>query len=284
MITEREQAEIDRANDSGKKPVVFVHGLWLLPSSWDRWKDFFEEHGFVGVAPGWPDDPDTVAEAHAHPEVFAHKMVQEVTDHYLDVISKLDQEPAVIGHSFGGLITMKIAGEGVANGAVAIDSAPFRGVLPLPSESLKAAAPVLSNLGNRKKAVTLTFDQFTFGWANHVGEAEAKDLYETYHVPASGAPLFQAATANLNPFTEAKADSRNPNRGPLLIVSGVGDNTAPPAIQKAAFKEQRKNPGITEYAELPNRGHSLVIDHGWQEVAQVSLDFLSRVPSMERVG
>jgi non-heme chloroperoxidase len=284
MITEREQAEIDRANNSGKKPIVFVHGLWLLPSSWNRWKAFFEENGFVGLTPGWPDDPETVAEAHAKPEVFAHKMVQQVTDHYLEVIERLDQEPAVLGHSFGGLITFKIAGEGVAYGAVAIDSAPFRGVLPLPRESLKAAAPVLSNIGNRKKAITLTFDQFKFGWANHLDEAEAKELYETYHVPASGAPLFQAATANLNPFTEAKADARNPNRGPLLIISGVGDNTAPPAIQKAAFKEQSKNPGITEYAEIPNRGHSLVIDHGWQEVAQVSLDFLSKIPSAERVG
>jgi non-heme chloroperoxidase len=284
MITEREQAEIDRANNSGKKPIVFVHGLWLLPSSWDNWKSFYEANGFVALAPGWPDDPETVAEAHAKPEVFAHKMVQQVTDHYLEVIERLDQEPSVVGHSFGGLITFKIAGEGVAYGAVAIDSAPFRGVLPLPPESLKAAAPVLGNLGNRKKAITLTFDQFKFGWANHLDEAEATKLYETYHVPASGAPLFQAATANLNPFTEAKADYRNPNRGPLLIISGVGDNTAPPAIQKAAFKEQSKNPGITEYAELPNRGHSLVIDHGWQEVAQVSLDFLSRFPAAERVG
>jgi len=284
MITEREQAQIDRANASGKKPVVFVHGLWLLPSSWDRWSAFFEDSDYVGLTPGWPDDPDTVAEAHAHPEVFAHKMVQQVTDHYLEVIERLETPPAVIGHSFGGLITFKIAGEGVANGSVGIDSAPFRGVLPLPAESLKAASPVLGNLANRKKSITLTFEQFQFGWANHLDDSEAKELYETYHVPASGAPLFQAATANLNPFTEAKADSRNPDRGPLLIISGVGDNTAPPAIQKAAFKEQSKNPGLTEYAELPDRGHSLVIDHGWREVAAVALEFLDRVAPPRRVG
>jgi pimeloyl-ACP methyl ester carboxylesterase len=275
MITPREQEQIDRANTSNATPVVFVHGLWLLPSSWDAWAALFEENGYVALTPGWPDDPDTVAEAHAHPEVFAHKMVQQITDHYLEVIGELERPPVVIGHSFGGLISMKIAGEGVSRGTVAIDSAPFRGVLPLPVESLKAAFPVLGNLGNRTKAITLTFEQFQFGWVNHVDEAEGRRLYEEYHVPASGAPLFQAATANLNPFTEAKADVHNPDRGPLLVIAGVGDNTAPPAIQKAIVKEQRKNPGVTEYRELPDRGHSLVIDHGWPEVAQLALDFLA---------
>ncbi|GAA2243590.1 alpha/beta hydrolase [Herbiconiux moechotypicola] len=262
VVTERETAAVERANDSGRPPVVFVHGLWLLASSWQRWCELYERNGFVAVAPGWPDDPATVEEALADPEVFAHKMVQGVTDHFLDCIRALERPPVVIGHSFGGLIAQKIAGEGVAAATVSIDGAPFRGVLPLPPESLKSARPVLGDLGNRKRAVTLTFEQFRFGWANHLDEAEARELYETYHVPASGAPLFQAATANLNPFTEAKADYRTPARGPLLIIAGVGDNTAPPAIQKAAFARQAKNPGVTEYVEIPDRGHSLVIDHG----------------------
>jgi non-heme chloroperoxidase len=277
VITERELSEVQRANESGLTPVVFVHGLWLLPSSWDNWKDFFEANGYIGVAPGWPDDPETVAEAHAHPETFAHKMVQGVTDHFAEVIAKLDKKPALIGHSFGGLIVQKLAGEGIAYGTVAIDGAPFRGVLPLPTESLKSALPVLGNIGNRKKAITLTFEQFKFGWTNHLDETESLELYEKYHVPASGAPLFQAATANLNPFTEAKADYLNPDRGPLLIIAGVGDNTAPPAIQKAAFKQQQKNVGLTEYVEIPDRGHSLTLDHGWKEVAQISLDFITKV-------
>ncbi|MFD2082523.1 Esterase/lipase [Actinopolymorpha cephalotaxi] len=277
MLTAHEQNAIDRANASGAKPVVFVHGLWLLPSSWDRWKALFEENGYVGLAPGWPDDPETVQEARRSPEVFARKTVQQVTDHYLEAIAKLDRRPAVVGHSFGGLITMKIAGVGAADGAVAIDSAPFRGVLPLPRESLKSASPVLRDPRNRRKAVSLTFEQFRFGWANHVDEDEARRLYDEYHVPAPGTPLFQAATANLNPFTEAKVDSRNPARGPLLIIAGVGDNTTPPAIQKAILKLQNRNPGTTEYAELPERGHSLVIDHGWEEVAQVALSFLTKV-------
>jgi pimeloyl-ACP methyl ester carboxylesterase len=140
-LTDWEKAEIDRANASGLVPVVFVHGLWLLSSSWQRWRDLFEANGYITLAPGWPDDPATVEDAKAHPEVFAHKMVQGVTDHYLAAISQLQKKPAVIGHSFGGLIVQKIAGEGVAAATVAIDNAPFKGVLPLPISSLKSASP-----------------------------------------------------------------------------------------------------------------------------------------------
>ena len=214
-LTDWEKAEIDRANASGLVPVVFVHGLWLLSSSWQRWRDLFEANGYITLAPGWPDDPATVEDAKAHPEVFAHKMVQGVTDHYLAAISQLQKKPAVIGHSFGGLIVQKIAGEGVAAATVAIDNAPFKGVLPLPISSLKSAFPVLGNPLNRGKAIALTFDQFKYGWANNLDDTEARELYETFHVPASGAPLFQAAVANFNPFGgETQLDSKNPQRGP----------------------------------------------------------------------
>src|SRR5881392_4129340 len=208
------------AGESGLQPVVFIHGLWLLPSSWDRWAAVFEEAGYTTVSPGWPDDPDTVEEAKANPEVFAHKTVGQVAEHYAGVVGRLEKKPAVIGHSFGGLITQIIAGRGLSAASVAIDPAPFRGVLPLPISSLKSASPVLGNPANRNRAVPLTYEQFRFGFANAVSEDEAKELYATFAVPASGVPLFQAATANLNPWTEAKVDIGNQERGPLLIISG----------------------------------------------------------------
>src|ERR1700704_3773162 len=219
-INEHEAEQVERANATGRQPVVFVHGLWLLPHSWDRWATVFEEAGYTALTPGWPDDPETVGEAKAHPEVFAHKTVGQVADHYAEVIGRLKQKPAVIGHSFGGLLTQIVAGRGLAAASVGIDPAPFRGVLPLPVSALKAAFPVLGNPANRNRAVALTYPQFRFAFANAVSETEAKELYETFHVPASGAPLFQAATANLNPWTEAKVDTDNPDRGPLLIISG----------------------------------------------------------------
>ncbi|MDQ1569663.1 MAG: hypothetical protein QOF79_337 [Actinomycetota bacterium] len=277
VLTPHELDEITRANESGLEPVVFIHGLWLLSSSWQPWRDFFEENGYTTIAPGWPDDPESVEAAKADPDTFAHKMVQQVTDHYLDAISRLEKRPIVIGHSFGGLIAQKIAGEGVAVATVSIDNAPFKGVLPLPLSALKSASPVLGNPANLNKAVALTFDQFVFGWANNLPEEEAHHLYETFHVPASAVPLFQAAIANFNPFGgETKVDSKNPNRGPLLVIAGTKDNTVPLAITHATYKIQSKNPGVTEIAEIPGRGHSLVIDSGWKDVAEEALAFAKR--------
>jgi non-heme chloroperoxidase len=274
--TDHEAEQIRLANASGLQPVVFIHGLWLLPSSWDRWATVFEEAGFTALTPGWPDDPETVEEANAHPEVFAGKTVGQVADHYAEVIGRLDSKPAVVGHSFGGLLTQIVAGRGLASVSVAIDPAPFRGVLPLPISALKSARPVLGNPANRNRAVPLTYDQFRFAFANAVSEEEAKALYETYAVPAPGAPLFQAATANFNPWTEAKVDTKNADRGPLLIISGEKDHTVPWAIANAAYKKQQHNEGVTEIVEIPNRGHALTIDSGWRDVADKALEFVKR--------
>jgi non-heme chloroperoxidase len=268
--------QVERANTTGLTPVVFIHGLWLLPHSWDRWATVFEQAGYAPVQPGWPDDPETVEEANAHPEVFAHKTVGQVADHCAAVIGRLKAKPAVIGHSFGGLLAQIIAGRGLSAATVAIDPAPFRGVLPLPFSALKSASPILGNPANRNRAIPLTYEQFRYGFANAVSEDEAKRLYATFAVPASGAPLFQAATANLNPRTEAKVDSKNPDRGPLLIISGEKDNTAPWAIANASYKKQKRNLAVTEIIEMPNRGHGLVIDSGWREVADTALAFVTR--------
>jgi non-heme chloroperoxidase len=275
-ISEHEAEQVERANASGRTPVVFVHGLWLLPNSWDRWAAMFEEAGFAPVSPGWPDDPETVAEAKAHPEVFAHKSVGQIADHVDGIIRRLSKKPAVLGHSFGGLLAQIIAGRGLAAVTVAMDPAPFRGVLPLPISSLRSAAPVLGNPANYNRAVPLTYEQFRYAFANAVDEDEAKQLYEAYSVPGSGVPIFQAATANLNPWTEAKVDTKNPERGPLLIIVGEQDHTVPPAIAKAAYKRQRRNDAVTEFVVIPGRGHALVIDHGWRDVADTALAFVKR--------
>ena len=275
-ITEHETKQVDRANTAGSTPVVFVHGLWLLPTSWDRWAELFEKNGYTALTPGWPDDPDTVAEAKEHPEVFANKSVGDVADHFEDVIRGLKKKPAVIGHSFGGLLTQILAGRGVAKVSVAIDPAPFRGVLPLPISSLRSASPVLKNPANYHRAVPLTYEQFRYSFANAVSEDEAKELYAAFSVPTSGEPLFEAAFANLNPWTEVKVDTKNPKRGPLLILEGEKDHVVPWAIANASYKRQRRNDGVTEIVRVPGRGHALTIDHGWQEVADIALAFVQK--------
>jgi non-heme chloroperoxidase len=275
-ITPREAEQIATANESGRQPVVFVHGLWLLAGSWDPWRALFAEKGYTSVAADWPDDPADYAAAHAHPEVFAKKSVGQVADHVADVIGDLKRKPVVIGHSFGGLLAQIVAGRGLALASVAIDPAPSRGVLPLPFSALKASFPVLGNPANRNKAVTLTYEQFRYGFANAVSEEEAHHLYETFHVAAPGRPLFQAATANLDFTTEAKADKRSPDRGPMLVVSGEKDHIVPWTLANAAYKQQRKNSNATEIVEIPGVGHSLVIDSHWRSVADAALDFLGK--------
>ena len=275
-FTAAERAQIQRANVSGLHPVVFVHGLWLLPGSWQRWAEAFEEAGYIALMPDWPDDPATVAEANANPGVMAGKTVGQVADHFSAVIAQLERKPAIIGHSFGGLLAQMLAGRGLSAVTVAIDPAPFRGVLPLPLSALKAAWPVLNNPSNRHRALPLSYEQFRFAFANAVGEMEAQALYRDYAVPGSGAPLFQAAAANLNPWTEAQVDTGNQERGPLLVISGERDNTVPRAVANAAFRQQQANPGLTEFVEMPGRGHSLTIDSGWRDVADTALAFVRR--------
>jgi pimeloyl-ACP methyl ester carboxylesterase len=275
-ITERELAQIERANATTATPVVFIHGLWLLPSSWDAWATLFEEAGYVALTPDWPDDPRTVEGARAEPEVLAKKTLKQVADHTTEVVDALDRKPALIGHSTGGLLAQMLAGRGLSAVTVAIDPGVFRGVLPLPGSVLKGVGPFLVNPRTRGRAITLTFDQFKYGWANALDEEEAKRLYDTFHVAGSGVSLVQMGNANLNPWTEAKVDTKNPDRGPLLIIDGEKDHTVPWAIANAAYKRQSHNPGVTEIVKMENRGHSLTIDHGWREVAETALAFVRR--------
>jgi pimeloyl-ACP methyl ester carboxylesterase len=276
-ISEREKREIEAANASGTTPVVFIHGLWLLPSSWDNWVDFFQQAGYAPLTPDWPGDPATVDEARATPEVFAKKTLKQVADHTAEIIKALDKKPSVMGHSTGGLLAQMLAGRGLSAVTVAIDPGVFRGVLPLPASVLKGVGPFLLNPRTRGRALTLTFEQFQYGWTNALDDdTEAKDLYDRFHVACSGLALVQMGNANLNPWTEAKVDTKTPDRGPLLIIDGEKDHTVPWAIANAAYKRQRRNPGVTEIVKIPNRGHSLTIDHGWREVAQTALDFVKR--------
>ena len=276
-IVEFEKRQVERANSLNKQPVVFVHGLWLLPSSWDRWVEMFEAAGYTGLTPGWPDDPPTVEEANANPDVMAGKTVGQIADHFEKIIRGLRIKPAIIGHSFGGLLAQMLAGRGLSAVTVAIDPAPFRGVLPLPLAALRSSWPVLHNPANRDRAVPLTYDEFHYGFGNTLSDEEARELYKTFAVPGSGATLFQAATANLNPWSEVKVNVANPERGPMLIISGEKDHTVPPAMARAAYDQERKNPGVTEFFEMKGRGHSLTIDSKWRDVAEKALAFVRSV-------
>ena len=249
-----EEDQIQGANKSGRTPVVFIHGLWLLPSSWDRWATVFEEAGYAPLTPGWPDDPDTVEEAKAHPEVFANKTIGQVADHYADVIGKLNKKPAVIGHSFGGLLAQILAGRGL--------SAAIGGHRPRPLPRRAAAAdlgpevgqPVLEQSPQPAPRHPPDLRPVPLRLRQRRQRGRSQGAVRDVRGARPGAPLFQAAAANLNPWTEAKVDTENPDRGPLLIISGEKDHTVPRSIADATFKRQQKNQGVTEFVEMPGPG------------------------------
>ncbi len=257
-----------------KKTIVFIHGLWIHASSWQPWMDFFKQQGYETLNPAWPGDGPTVADCRANPQAIANRGVTEVADSYAKVISSLSEPPILIGHSFGGLIAQVLLGRGIAAVAIAIDPAPVKGVWQLPISALKASFPVLRNPSNFKKAFSLTFDQFRYGFANAVSEQEAKELYDRWTIPAPCRPLFQAATASFA-GSETKVNTANTTRGPLLITGGEKDNIAPPILGKASLKKYNSSV-ITEFKLFDNRGHSLIVDHGWKEVAEYSLGWLNK--------
>jgi pimeloyl-ACP methyl ester carboxylesterase len=255
-------------------PIVFIHGLWLHGESWHQWLDFFRQHGYNAIAASWPGDGDTTVATRRNANALAGYGVTEIANHIAKQLQQFQQQPILIGHSFGGILAQNLLGRNLAAAAIAIDPAPIKGVPELPFSALKSAFPVLGNPCNFKRAVSLTEQQFRFSFTNAVSRQEARELYEMYAIPAPGRPLFQAATAMFNPNSAVKIDVANPTRGPLLLISGAKDNTVPPVIVKSTLKLYRRSPAVTDFKEFPGRGHSLTIDSGWREIAESCLDWL----------
>lgn len=261
---------------TSKTPVVFVHGLWLHAESWNRWLQLFRENGYEAVAASWPGDSETTEATRKNAAAVAGFGVAEIADHIAGQLKAFSRKPVVIGHSFGGLLAQNLLGRDLAAAAIAIDPAPVKGVRELPLSVLKSSFPVLSNPLNFKRSVALTEHQFRFGFTNAVPEAEAKELYAKYAMPGPGRPIFQAATATLNPNSATKVNLENASRGPLLLIAGEKDNTVPPVLVRSTLRAYSKSQAITEFKQFPARGHSLTIDSGWRELADYSLGWLKQ--------
>jgi pimeloyl-ACP methyl ester carboxylesterase len=259
---------------ASRRPVVFIHGLWLHATSWSRWLDLYRDAGYEPIAPGWPGEPGTVHAARENPDLVADTSIDDAAEHFAEIIRALDAKPIVIGHSFGGLLAEKLLGQDLAAAAVAIDPAQVKGVLALPLAQIRSALPVLGNPANLHKAISLTAKQFRFGFGNELTQEESDNLYEQWSVPAPARPLFQAAVANFARHSEAKVNTANQTRGPLLLISGKQDHTVPDVTTRSTLKQYRHSKAVTELRQFEGRGHSLTIDSGWREVADATLDWL----------
>jgi pimeloyl-ACP methyl ester carboxylesterase len=256
------------------RPVVFIHGLWLHATSWQPWLELFAAAGYEPTAPGWPHEPATVNEARDCPEAVANLSIDEVTRHYAEIIEGLGEPPVMVGHSFGGLIAEKLLGEGIGAAAVAIDPAQIKGVLPLPLAQLRSALPALGNPANLHRSVSLSEKEFRYGFGNALSEDESKELHTRWTIPSPARPLFQAAAANFVLHSQAKVNTGNEDRGPLLLISGTADHTVPDVVTRSTMKQYRDSTAVTELKQFEGRGHSLTIDSGWREVAEAVLEWL----------
>jgi pimeloyl-ACP methyl ester carboxylesterase len=260
-----------------RTPVVFIHGLWLHATSWTPWLQLFRDAGYEPIAPGWPGEPPTVEEARAQPDLVANMSIDDATEHFAKIIGSLDAKPVIIGHSFGGLFTEKLLGQDLGLAAVAIDPAQIKGVLPLPVAQLRAALPALGNPANLHKAVSLTAKQFRFGFGNELSEEESDSLFAQWTIPGPARVVFQAAAANFALHSQAKVNTSNEKRGPLLLMSGKQDHTVPDVTTRSTLKQYRDSTAVTELKQFEDRGHSLTIDSGWREVADAALEWLSPI-------
>lgn len=256
-------------------PVVFVNGLWLHHTSWNPWLELFAARGYAPVAPSWPGEGATVVQTRTHPQGMANRGIAEITDHVADVIAGLPATPVVIGHSFGGLIAQRLLAGGFARACVVMSPAQFRGILALPLPQLESSWPILHRPDLRKKNWAHTPESFHRFFANAVPENESEELFEKYAIPGPTRPVFQVALSNLTVHSDATVDTGR-ERGPLLLIAATADRIVPESTVRAAYRIQERNPGVTEFTTLQGRGHSHPIDHGWRDVADLALDFLTR--------
>ena len=257
-------------------PVVFVHGLWLHADSWQPWVEFFTAAGYDARSVPWPGDGPTVEASRANPSAIAGHGVDDVVRHVASVCDSMPTKPVAIGHSFGGLIVQRLLAEGHAAAAIAIDPAPLKGVLALPLSALKVASIALRNPANRGRAVSLTREQFRYGFGNTLSPDESDRLFDRWTVPSPGKPLFEAAFAAFSPRSPVKVRMDRSDRGPLLVTGGGQDHTVPLSISQTTVKLHQKSAGLTELEVFPDRGHSLTIDEGWREVADTALVWLQK--------
>lgn len=268
--------DITDKESSRKRTAVLIHGMWMTPLCWEFIGPRLEQLGYRVTAPGWPGHEGDVEEVRkAAPSALAGLGFAEITSHFENMVRDMEEQPVLIGHSFGGLVAQVLLDRGLGAAGVAIDSAPPEGVNRIPYAQLKSAFPVLSRPGNRHKAVALTFKQFWYSFANTLVEEEARSAYERYAVPDTGRPIFQAALANFMREAPTAVNYRNNDRKPLLLIAGADDHTVPASVTRSNFKKYRHSSAVTDLQQFAGRSHLIIASRGWEEVVDAIDEWLT---------
>src|ERR687887_954363 len=228
-------------------PLMLIHGAWLSARSWEQFAEYFEARGFDVSAPEWPRKHGDVEELRDDADELAGLGLTEIVDHYATLIGELDEPPVLIGHSFGGLIVELLLDRGLGRAGVALSPAPPKGVLTLPFSSLKAASPALAHPSKWHGVVSLTLEEFTYGFVNTFTPEQAKEAYERYAVPETGQIFYEAGFANFHLHPPTEVQFKNADRAPLLIVGATEDNTVPASLSKAQYAKYERSPAKTDY-------------------------------------
>lgn len=255
------------------KTILLIHGLWVTPLSWEKFKGYFESRGNNVIAPPWPGINKNVAAMRRDPSGLNGIGIEEVVAHYTGIIRGLPEPPIIMGHSYGGLITQLLIDKGLGAAGVAIDSVPPKGILVLPLSTYLALTPALLQPGTFKKTFIFTFNKWWEVFANTLSKAEARVEFEREVIPASGRSIFQAALSNVTPNSLATINFKNSSRAPLLFIGGERDVIMPAALNRKNFMKYRASSAVTEYKEFPGRSHYIIAEKGWEEVAQYALDW-----------
>jgi pimeloyl-ACP methyl ester carboxylesterase len=252
-------------------PIVLIHGLWMTPRSWEGWAERYRSRGYQVIAPSWPGMEGEVEALNADPTPIAGLEIDQIVDHYEQIIRALPAPPIIMGHSFGGAFTQVLLDRGLGAVGVGVASATVKGVLDLPLSTIRATTPVLRNPFGDHKAVPLNEKQFHYAFANTLSQEESDELFRRYHVPAASTVLREGAFANFHrdPPTKVHFDRR---RAPLLFVAFGEDHIIPPKATRHNMEKYADSEGIVAFKEYPGRPHFPGVA-GWEEVADFALDW-----------
>jgi pimeloyl-ACP methyl ester carboxylesterase len=256
------------------RTIVFIHGGWVTPACWAPFVSFFEARGYECLAPAWPGKDRSVEAIRADPSPLAGLGIGEVVDYYDRIVSSLDTPPILVGHSFGGLFVQLLLDRGLGAAGIAIDSAPPKGIFAFDPSALLSVGRVLLIPFAWRRVVNWSFTEFRYAFVHTLSLDEARAIWDAQIVPDSGRPFFQVGLSMFDRSSPTRVDFANPNRAPLLLISGDADRAMTPAIVHRMYRAHRASPARTDLRSFPGRTHWLIAQDGWEEVAQACLDWI----------